>query len=203
MKIREKLTVVLLFFGALLSILPLTGNRSFTGNPDEVLSGLLNEDSYLSADQVARSIVNEDSTIQLIDVREAQAFREETFPGAVNVPYQDFTSGDPDKYLNDKNLKTVFIGNDDYDAALALAFARGLGYNNTYAMKGGLEGWKTTILESKFNGERISARENALFDTRARAARLFTELNALPDSLKTRFLESKKFSAKKLDGGCE
>jgi hypothetical protein len=32
---------------------------------------------------------------------------------------------------------------------------------------------------------------------------MFTELNNLPDSLKAAFLESKKFSAKKLDGGCE
>jgi hypothetical protein len=32
---------------------------------------------------------------------------------------------------------------------------------------------------------------------------MFTTLNSLPDSLKAKFLESKKFSAKKLDGGCE
>jgi len=42
-----------------------------------------------------------------------------------------------------------------------------------------------------------------LFETRKRAGEMFTELNSLPDSLKTRFLESKRYSAKKLDGGCE
>jgi hypothetical protein len=32
---------------------------------------------------------------------------------------------------------------------------------------------------------------------------MFTELNSLPDSLKAKYLESRKFSSKKLDGGCE
>lgn len=203
MKIREKLSIVLLFCGGLLFILPLSGNRSFTGNPRKVLSGVLSEDAFFSPDQVARFIVNEDSTVQLIDIRPAKEFSNESFPSAVNVPYDVFAGSDPDKYLNNKQLKTIFIGNNDLDATSALTYARGLGYENTYALKDGLEGWKSTILETKFTGERISARENALFEVRTKAARLHTELNSLPDSLKAKFLESKKFNAKKLDGGCE
>jgi hypothetical protein len=70
-------------------------------------------------------------------------------------------------------------------------------------MEGGVSEWRKIIIETKFTGDRITARENALFETRKRAGDMFTELNSLPDSLKTRFLESKRFSAKKLDGGCE
>jgi hypothetical protein len=32
---------------------------------------------------------------------------------------------------------------------------------------------------------------------------MFTEINSLPDSLKLKFIQSKHFAAKKLDGGCE
>ena len=70
-------------------------------------------------------------------------------------------------------------------------------------MEGGVSEWFKTIIEAKFSGDRITARENSLFETRKRAGDMFTELNSLPDSMKTRFLESKRFSAKKLDGGCE
>jgi hypothetical protein len=63
--------------------------------------------------------------------------------------------------------------------------------------------WERTILDTEFSGERITARENALYETRRRAGEMYMEFSSLPDSLKSRFLDSKKFSAKKLDGGCE
>jgi len=59
------------------------------------------------------------------------------------------------------------------------------------------------VIESKFTGERISARENALYETRTKAANLFIRFNSMPDSLKAAFMTANKFSAKKLDGGCE
>ena len=85
----------------------------------------------------------------------------------------------------------------------ALVYARGLGYKNSFVMEGGLSEWFNTVMESKFTGERISARENALYETRTKAAQLFTQFNSMPDSLKAVFMAANKFSAKKLDGGCE
>jgi hypothetical protein len=70
-------------------------------------------------------------------------------------------------------------------------------------MKGGLNEWFSTVMNSTFTGERISARENALFETRTRARKIFTEINSLPESEKIKFFESKHLEAKKLDGGCE
>jgi len=203
MKTREKISALLLSAGIILALLPLTGNRSFSGKPEKVLSEILNAETFFSVDQVARFIVTEDSTIQLIDVRSPEAYRKNTMPRSVNIPYNDFIGNDPDKYLNNTNIKSIFISDDDYYSSLAMAYSKGLGYNNCYVMKGGLKEWTSTVIESTFTGERISARENALFETRIRAARLFNEMNSLPDSLKLKFMESKKFSAKKLDGGCE
>ena len=59
------------------------------------------------------------------------------------------------------------------------------------------------VMNSSFTGDKISARENALFETRMKARKMFTEINSLPDSLKKKFLEAKHIAAKKLDGGCE
>jgi hypothetical protein len=70
-------------------------------------------------------------------------------------------------------------------------------------MKGGLNEWFTSVMNGNFTGDKISARENALFENRMSARKMFTEINSLPDSLKQKFLESKHIAAKKLDGGCE
>jgi rhodanese-related sulfurtransferase len=200
---RNKITILLLSLSLILALLPLTANRSFTEKPGKLLSDILNEDVTFSVDQVARFIVTEDSTMRIIDLRKPEEFRKLCLPGSVNVPYAEFIGTDPDMYLNNRNIKTIFYSNSDLDANYALVYARGLGYEVTYAMEGGMTEWINTIMESKFSGERISARENAIFEIRTRAGKLFKELNSLPESEKVRFMESKKFSARKLDGGCE
>jgi hypothetical protein len=70
-------------------------------------------------------------------------------------------------------------------------------------MKGGLNEWYRVVMNSEFSGDKITARENAIFETRTRARRLFTEMNSMPDSLKAKYRESKEIERKKLDGGCE
>jgi hypothetical protein len=70
-------------------------------------------------------------------------------------------------------------------------------------MKGGLNQWFEQIMESEFNGERITAAENARFELRYRARDHFSIMNSLPDSLKTAYLEVKKKEEAELVGGCE
>lgn len=203
MKTRRKFSLLLILLGILLALLPLSANRSFTENPGRLLSDVLSKEASFTVDQVAEFIVREDSTVQLIDLRSPEESKKMTVPGAVNIPYPEFIQKDPEIYLNNKAIKNIFFSNGDMESSYALVYARGLGYKNSYIMEGGVSEWIKTIIESKFSGERITARENALFETRKRAGDMFTELNSLPDSLKTRFLESKRFSVKKLDGGCE
>jgi len=203
MDIRKKFSTLLLLLSLLLALLPISANRSFTVKPEKLLSDVLNTDVSFTVDQVAEFIVKEDSTIQLIDLRSPEEFRKQTIPGAVNIPYNEFIKKDPEIYLNNKNIRNIFYSNGNIEPDYALVYARGLGYNNSFVMVGGVSEWIRTIIETKFTGDRITARENALFEIRRRAGDMFTELNSLPDSLKIRFLDSKKFSAKKLDGGCQ
>ena len=203
MKIRKEFSVLVLLLSLILALLPLTANRSFTAKPEKLLSEVLKEDASFTVDQVAELIVSEDSTFQLIDLRAPEEFRKQAIPGAVNIPYPEFIKKDPEIWLGNKNIMNIFYTAEDTEADYALVYARGLGYGNSFIMEGGITEWITTVMETKFTGDRITARENALFETRKRAGDMFTELNSLPDSLKTKFLESRKFSAKKLDGGCE
>jgi rhodanese-related sulfurtransferase len=203
MNIRKKISVLLILLSFILALLPLTAHRSFTAKPEKLLTDVLSAEASFTVDQVAGFIVKEDPSVQLIDLRPAEEFRRQAIPGAVNIPYADFVRSDPDVWLGNRKVRNIFYSTGDTEPGYALVYARGLGYDNCFVMKGGLTEWIKTVIDSKFTGERISARENALFETRRRAGEMFTELNNLPDSLKTKFLESRKFSAKKLDGGCE
>ena len=203
MNTREIFSVILIFFGAILALVPLPASRSFTVKPGILLAEVTNSKTSLDVDQVARYMVSEDSTTLIIDLRSPEEYKAFNIPGSINVPYNDLINKDPAAFLGAINMKNIFYSNGDFDSNFAVAFTEGLGYNNIYAMKGGLNEWFNTVMNSSFKGERISARENSLFETRTRARKLFMEINSLPDSLKAKSLKGKHFDRKKLDGGCE
>ncbi len=203
MNTREKFSIVLLCFGLLLAILPLSSGRSFIVKPQKLLPELLSEDTWLSVDQVARFVVSEDNTVQIIDLRSPEEFRIMNIPGSVNVPYSELLNSDPGTYLKVGANFNIFYSNGDMNSNSALAISKGLNYKNTFVMKGGLNEWFNTVMNSSFRGDKISARENSLFETRTRAKNMFIEMNSMPDSLKLKFIEAKHLARKKLDGGCE
>jgi rhodanese-related sulfurtransferase len=203
MNTRVKFSVGLLGLGFILALLPLSGSRSFTVNPKKLLSEVLDNSTYFTVDQVAKFMVYEDSSVQIIDLRTPEEFRMLNIPGSINVPYSKLLDNDPGSFLNNGKARNIFYSNGDFDSNFAIAIERGLNFNNTYVMKGGLNEWFNTVMNSNFTGERISARENALFETRTRARKMFNEMNSMPDSLKMKFIRSKHIAAKKLDGGCE
>ena len=203
MNAREKFSAGLLCMGLILAFLPTSANRSFIVKPHQLLSELLDGETFLSVDQVAGFVVSEDSTVQIIDLRSPEEFRILNIPGSVNIPYNELLDNDHGAFLSNEKTRTIFYSNGDYDSNYALAIARGMNHKNSYVMKGGLNEWFNTVMNSRFTGTRISARENALFETRTRARKMFTEINSMPDSLKLKFIRSKRTAAKKLDGGCE
>lgn len=203
MNTREKFSIGLLCLGLILALLPLSANRSFVVRPQRLLSEVLNENTYFTVDQVARFVVSEDKTVQIIDLRTPEEFRSMNIPGSINIPYSTLLDNDPGKFLNTGTVRNIFYSNGDFDSNSALAITMGLNFKNVFVMKGGLNEWFNSVMNSSFTGEKISARENSLFETRTLAKNLFIQINSLPDSLKLKFLESKRIAAKKLDGGCE
>jgi rhodanese-related sulfurtransferase len=202
MNFREKFSAGLLCMGVILAILPLSGNRSFIVKPRVLLPEILDEKSYFTVDQVARFIVSEDTTVQIIDLRSAKEFRTMNIPGSINAPYPDLFKS-PGSLFSTEKIRNILYSNGDSDSNSALVMAMGLNYKNVFVMRGGMNEWFNTVMNSSFTGEKISARENAIFETRTRARNMFNDLNSLPDSLKMKFIEGKRIAAKKLDGGCE
>lgn len=203
MDFRIKLSVLLAGIGILLALFPASQNDVFKLNPDELLNQMKNSGFSFTPDQVARFINNEDSTIQLIDVRNPEDYATCNIPGSINIPLADILNPDWEGYLNQDKYRNIFYSNGDRDANYAWSITAGLGYKNNFVMKGGMNEWYKTIMLSEFFGESITPRENALFENRFKARKVFTEINSLPDSLKLQFLEAKRLKETQLDGGCE
>ena len=187
----------------MMAFLPFNTARSFQLKPDELLSKSVSDDIYISVDQVARFINNEDTTFQLIDVRDAEQFKACNIPGSINIPFNDFSDSKWEVYLNQKGLKNIYYGNGNQTASYAWTISTGMGYGNNFVMKGGLNEWYKTVMLSQFEGVNITPRENALFENRFNARKIFTQINSLPDSLKKNYFNAKHLQASKLDGGCE
>jgi len=203
MNARITISAVLIISGVILASIGLPDDNTLILKPEKVLELSLDTTRCLTPDQVAGMVVNSDTTMQLIDLRTEDEFRKFSIPGSVNIPYGTLLSGNIRDLLPPDEIKKIFYSNGDYNPNFAFVLAAGMGVENSYVMKGGLNEWFKTIMKSEFKGEKISARENALYETRFRARRLFTEINSLPDSLKSTMLKTKKFDPKKLDGGCE
>lgn len=184
-------------------ILPGVGRYSFITKQDTLVENIFKDEFTFDVDQVASFLVAEDSSVQLIDLRPELEFAEFNIPGSFNIPFSHFFSTKPETWLHNSSIKYIFYSDSDIYSNQALALAHGLGYSNCYVMNGGLNTWFELIMNSSFSGERITARQNRLFETRSRAKRFFTEINSLPDSLKIKYAESRRQAERDLDGGCE
>ena len=203
MDARIKYSVLLVGVGIILAFLPFNAAKSFQLKPNELLSKSASDDIYFSVDQVARFMNNEDSTVQLIDVRSAEQFKECNIPGSINIPFNHLLNPWWETTLNQKEVRNIFYGNSDQTANYAWIIVTGLGFPNNFVMKGGLNEWFRTVMYSQFSGEKITPGENARFETRFNARKTFTQINSLPDSLKIQFFNAKRLKESSLDGGCE
>jgi rhodanese-related sulfurtransferase len=200
---RANFSILLVLLGSILAFLPLRATRSLGGQPHKLLSETIADSTSFTVDQVARFIADEEPMLRLIDLRSPEEYMKSALPGSVNIPYGELLDRDPSTFLGSGGFINIFYSNGDIIPGYAVVLASGLGYKNCYSMKGGVNEWFRTVMHSSFTGDKITARENAVFEARTKAGRLFTELNSLPDSLRIKYLNSKKFNAKKLDGGCE
>ena len=101
---------ILLLLGGLLAVLAPVGQifpacRTLTGYWPQSLD----ESNSFTADQVARFVVTEDSTLQLIDLRTPEEFRECNIPGSVNIPYAEFLEKDPGPYSERSGDEEYFL----------------------------------------------------------------------------------------------
>lgn len=201
--IRFQVSAILVLLAGLIILLP-DARRSYGElNVPGMLEVMNESGQFLTVDQVARMVVYEDTSILLVDVRDPEAYRAVHMPGAINIPVSDILNPDWSGYLNDPVVRPVFYSNGNTMAGEAWMLCTQKGYPGSLIMKGGMNEWYREVMESTFEGERISAADNATFEVRYSARKFFNRMNSMPDSLKTAFLEVKRKKEDDLVGGCE
>ncbi len=96
MNARIYISIVLLVLGLILAFIS-TGSYSIHEKPYHLMSEVLDPGVSLTPDQVARFLVSDEDSIQLIDLRSASEFQHLSLPGAINIPYNELLSNDPGK----------------------------------------------------------------------------------------------------------
>lgn len=171
--------------------------------PLTLLHELTQPTRYVTTDQVAKMLISDDPTLEIIDVRSAEEYQQYSLPKAINVPLDSLTKNDNLMYLGIPGTKVVFVSNDDIKADQFWVLAKRLGYNSIYVMKGGLNKWMETIIDPQAP---VADAPHADFETYSfrKGAQLFFTGATSPkvDTPKTKVKIRRRKKSSVAAGGC-
>jgi len=197
------LSVLLAGLAFVLVLLPKT-TRNKEIQPDKLLIEINDPARFVNPDFIAERLINEDPSLQLVDVRTKDQFSKFTLPGAVNIPLNEMSNEEWDESLNQEDKDVILFSNDDLYADQAWIICARQGYKNIYVMKGGLNLWFKDILSPEKPSETASKEEFETYYFRKAAAQYFRGPSSIiktdiaPSNVELKKKE-KKISA---EGGC-
>lgn len=153
--------------------------------------------NFMTSDELAFRIIDEDPKLQLIDVRSEKEFAGFSLPHAVNILPQDLFGKQNLQVLDNPAKKKVFYANNENDAKRAAVLASLIGFKNNYVLKGGLAEFNNLIINYK---KPLAINTKAEIDTdrfRTKAQLLMPEIIKKAKSGTT-----EKKVVKKISGGC-
>lgn len=139
------LSIILLALAFGFTVLP-EKNLSKDLTANDMLLAILDDSRYVSTDEIASMLINNDPSIQLIDVRTPEQYKEFSLPGSVNIPLDSLLTDEADLYLSQEFKTIVFYSNGTIYASQAWLLSKRIGYKNIFIMRGGLNTWVETIL---------------------------------------------------------
>ncbi len=159
---------------------------------------------FVSTDAIAKMIIENDPTLELIDVRAADEYGGFSLQNALNMPLDSIVSDNYQEYLGIDGMNTVFFSNDDIKADQAWVIAKRLGFDNVYVMKGGLNCWMSTIIKPLEPEETASSEAFELYSFRKGASIYFTgnNIESSSESKKTTLNITRKKKQSVAEGGC-
>ncbi len=146
MKARLVLAYILIPLGLIIAAVPENTTKQYKLTAEQLLEEVKSGTQFLSPDEVADMIINNDPTLQLIDVRSADEFEKFSLPNAINIPLIDILNPEWEDYIHQDIKLNVFYSNASNDANQAWMITRQLGYQNNYVLQGGLNFWVETIM---------------------------------------------------------
>ncbi len=179
-------------------------------NPKDLLSNAISPERYISTDELADKIVNQDPSFLLIDVRDEKSFKKHALPDAINIPLEKLLDEESEGYLNQDEYDIILYSNDNFYADQAWIICNRLAYKNHRVLKGGVNKWFTTIINPKIPTENMPKVAFDLYSFRKAASMYFGV--AYPEQAQATQNTTKKTTKKRVtlkkkkkmaaEGGC-
>ncbi len=142
-------------------------------SPENLLANAISPERYITTDELANRIINQDPSLLLIDVRDEDHFKKYTLPNAVNIPLSKVLEEDSEPYLNQDAYDVVLFSNDNFHSDQAWILCNRLKYENLHVLKGGLNEWFNTIINPKVPVENMASNEFEQYSFRKAASMYF------------------------------
>ena len=142
-------------------------------SPEELLSNAISPERYITTDELADRIINQDPSLLLIDVRDENAYKKYSLPSAVNIPLKKILEDDSESYLNQDEFDAILFSNDNFHSDQAWLLCNRIDYKNLYVLKGGINKWFNTIINPKKPTENMASNTFELYSLRKAASMYF------------------------------
>jgi rhodanese-related sulfurtransferase len=205
---RLWLAIFILPLAVIIAAVPENKTKPYKITIEELVQNITEGAQYFTADQVADLIIQQDKSIQLIDVRPANEFETYHLPGAINIPLSDILSDEWVDYL-DQDVKTnIFYSTGTVAANQAWIICTQRGFKNNYVLEGGLNHWAEVIMNPQKPATVAPGDEIARYDFRQGASQALgggAQMQATtPVAGESKAMPpiQKKAGKKKASGGC-
>jgi len=176
-------------------------------DPKLFVKNSISTERYITTDQLADKLVNQDPTVLLIDTRSEKEFNDFSLPNALNIPIEKLLDEDYESYLDQDAYDIILFSNDNFYADQAWMLGNRLGYKHLYVLKGGLNEWFNTIIDPKYPDETMPQEAFELYNFRKAAGMYFgvgtpkSDVKKSPPK-KKKVLTVKKKKKRVPEGGC-
>lgn len=194
--------ILLLLAGGLVLLPKYKKNEGIS--PEIFVKNAISSERYITTDQLAEKIINQDPTLLMIDTRDESEYNTFTLPNAINIPLAKLLDEENEAYINQDAFDVVLFSNDNFYADQAWMLGNRLGYKNLYVLKGGINEWFNTIIQPKYPDENEPRTAFELYDFR-KAAGMYFGVGAPKSEAKKpvkKVITVKKKKKRVAEGGC-
>jgi sulfur-carrier protein adenylyltransferase/sulfurtransferase len=166
---RILLAVVIIPLGLIIAMVPENTTMPHKLTSEQLLEEIASEVQFVSPDEIARMLIENNPGLQLIDVRSEDEFNSYSLPNAINIPLGNILSEEW-KHILDQDIRiNVFYSNGSVNGNQAWMLTRQLGYRNNYVLQGGLNYWMEAIVDPQPPSSLSPNEEFAKYDFRKAA----------------------------------
>jgi rhodanese-related sulfurtransferase len=206
LKPRVLLSFIVLLFGISIAMIPENTTQPYKLSSVDMLDEVQYGAELIHPDELADWLINNDPSIQLIDVRSPEEYEQFSLGNAINIPLSDILSDEWVDYLDQGIKMNILYSNGSTQSHEAWMILRQLGYENNYVLQGGLNYWVETILNPETPKTTEPNDEIAKYDFRKGASQYFGGAAVSAESSSSTVTKKpvikRKTKKKAPEGGC-